>query len=237
MKRIGLLIIAMVLSVSSIFAQDEKELSLSVGLHQDAFFGFYPVVSGSYGLSEKMDFTFYGIMWGGGLLDAIVGQWTEFGVGANFKAGNLDINPQLGLLSGTLLSGSGTGSLIDGIVPNLTVGYDDKLFEGEFYGGLYTAINNTVPGTSTNNYLHYWVSGGVKLLPFMSLGVHFEDLTNTGGVNHENVSRDAANVYRWVGPYVQFSDPGGKGAIRFSGGGDIGDGASDFYKLSFTLNF
>lgn len=248
MKKVVLTTLCLLLALTfttKSFAQveDENAFSFSVGLNQDAFFGFYPTVTGSYLLSEKVDFTFYGILWAGGT-GAAWGNWTEFGVGANFRAGNLDINPQLGFTMGNLLSSHAVapGIIGDGIVPNLTLGYEDKLFEGEFYGGLYTALRNKAPqGGETANYVHYWANAGIKLASFASIGAHFEELFFSGGKGNEIADLTRQDGYRWIGPYVQFSDPKGKGAVRFSFGGDLtGDDSfsnSDFYKLSVTMNF
>jgi hypothetical protein len=244
MKKVVLSLIVLCFGISTkTFAQtdDDKAFSLSVGLNQDAFFGFYPTVAGSYLVSNKVDFTFYGILWGGGT-GAAWGQWTEFGMGANFKSGNLDINPQLGFTMGNLLSSytAQRGVAGDGIVPNLTVNYGDALFEGQFYGGYYAAFRNTASsGQNTANYTHYWVNAGVKVLKFASIGAHFEDLGFAGGKVTEGPELEASNVYRWLGPYVQFSAPNGSSTFRFSFGGDITDkkSNSDFYKISVGFNF
>ena len=95
--------------------------------------------------------TFYGIHWGVGTT-AAWGNWTEFGIRANFQAADgLSINPQIGLLGGNLLS-SGTGELAifgNGIVPNLTVNLLKENVEGQFYFGLYSALRNEAPPTGT----------------------------------------------------------------------------------------
>lgn len=231
----------------SSYAQEEDESKLSVGvaLNLDAFFGFYPSLVGGYELNENLDFTFYGIQWGAGTGSGW-GNWTEFGVGVNFSAGNLDINPQLGFTMGSLLSSGAAqpGVIGDGIVPNLTMNYGDDMFEGQFYLGYYAALRDettaTPPGQATNNYLHYWLNAGVKAGTFMSLGVHYEELFLAGGSANGGGSLDRADGYRWLGPYLQFAK--GDAGLRFSFGGDLTDdddsfSLNDFYKMAFFMNF
>jgi len=84
------------------------------------FFGLYPVGAGNYPLSDKLSFTYYGIMWtslsngAGGF-----GSWSEFGTGINFSVADakLGINPQIGVLSGSLLSKSSRPLLEKGSFP------------------------------------------------------------------------------------------------------------------------
>jgi hypothetical protein len=223
-------------------SEDESKFDLTVTLNSDIFFGFYPFFAGSYALSEKSAFTFYGILWSGGT-GANWGNWTEFGVGYNFSpVQGVDINPQIGLLSGSLTSGLGTPVLGEGFVPNLTVGIDLDKIEGEIYGGYYVGIDHGNP--NTNNYLHYWVNGGYKFGKFLSAGVHLEHLRFTGGMNYPS---DAAyDYFMSVGPYVQFADPKGGAFARFTTGGDLrsdeqvvksGSSQPSFYKLTIGYSF
>lgn len=217
------------------FSQDDDKFSFDVTLNSDQFFGFYPFFAGSYSLSETTDFTFYGILWSGGTGGGW-GNWTEFGAGFNFSpADGLDINPQIGVLGGNLLS-SGTGGPAifgDGIVPNITINLDKTSVEGEFYLGYYAPLRDEAPaGGTTLSYLHYWANLGVKASDFFSLGLHFEQLTNTGG----SEVAEATDVYQWLGPYIQFTTP--KGAFaRFSAGGDLVEGNDSFFKLTTGFSF
>lgn len=233
-----------------VIAQEKKEdkLSLSLSLNHDAFFGFNPSLSGSYPINKQTDLTFYGIQWGAGT-GRDWGNWTEFGFGANFKAGDFAINPQLGFTMGNLLS-SGTaqrGVVGDGIVPNLTVNYDDKKIIGQLYAGYYAALRNeTAPTTSpaakqsTLNYLHYWVNVGGRVTPWLAIGAHFENLNLAGGKINGGGTTKSADYYQWIGPFIQVSK--GAGGMRFSFGTDLTDelpanSNNDFYKLSFFYNF
>lgn len=222
--------------------EDEGKLSLGIATNLDAFFGFYPTLFGGYELKENLAFTFYGIQWGAGT-GSDWGNWTEFGVGINYTAGNLDINPQLGFTMGSLLSSGAAqpGVIGDGIVPNLTVNYGDDLFEGQLYAGYYAALRDeTAAGQATNNYVHYWLNAGVKAGTFMSVGAHFEELFLSGGSGNETPDLERTDGYRWVGPYLQFAK--GDAGLRFSFGGDLTDdedsfSMNDFYKMAFFMNF
>ena len=107
MKKFFTVIILVAIS-SLAFAQDEStaaedNLSFGLSLNLDAFFGFNPMMTASYEVSETGSVTAYGIQWGAGT-GSTWGQWTEVGIGYNFTAGNFDINPQLGFTMGSLLS-------------------------------------------------------------------------------------------------------------------------------------
>ncbi|MEM9829947.1 MAG: DUF6733 family protein [Bacteroidota bacterium] len=244
MKKICVLVLAFSLFFSlNIFAQEEEDnFDMSVSLNSDLFFGFYPFFAGSYG-SGSIDFTFYGILWSGGTGGGW-GNWTEFGVGVGIPVGDaLYVNPQIGLLNGSLLSSGATGQsvLAEGIVPNLTVGLDTDMLEGELYAGYYAGFDHA---SSTSNFLHYWISAGYKLNSFFSLGLHFEQLNFTGGSDAED---DAGfPIYVSLGPYVQFADPNGGAFAKFITGGDLrsdeqveesGNSISSFFKLSVGYSF
>ncbi len=239
MKKITLSL-ALVFGVLLTYAQETDDSKMSVGLklNHDAFFGFAPMMSFGYSLSETSAFTAYGIQWGAGTGSAW-GQWTEFGIGYNKVAGDFNINPQLGFTMGSLLSSGAAqeGIVGDGIVPNLTVGYNNEDFEGEFYFGYYAALSdNTQLGNSTNNYVHYWANFGFKANSFLSFGGHFEELYLSGGETNGAGSLDRIDGYQWLGPYAQFKK--GNAGLRFSFGANLNDGfaPNDFYKLSFFVN-
>lgn len=218
---------------------DDDKFDVGLSLNLDAFFGFAPMMTFSYALSETDAFTAYGIQWGAGTGSAW-GQWTEFGIGYNKTVGDFDINPQLGFTMGSLLSSGAAqeGIVGDGIVPNLTIGYDNESFEGEFYFGYYGALtDNTGAGDSTNNYVHYWANFGVKTGSFLSIGAHFEELYLSGGETNGGGSLDRIDGYQWLGPYVQFTN--GNAGLRFSFGTNMADDGfapNDFYKLAFFMN-
>jgi len=215
-------------------AASEEKLSLNLSLNHDAFFGFNPMVSGAIKGKKESSFTFYGIQWGAGTASAW-GNWTEFGVGVNFPAGEfININPQLGFTMGNLLSSftTGRGAVGDGIVPNVTINLSSTKLEGQIYGGYYGAFRKE--GPSTANYVHYWANLGTKVSKNFSFGAHFENLFRQGGKNQPTSN---SNYYTWVGPYVQFSK--GSAGLRLSAGGNLASDEAienyngDFYKLQF----
>ena len=234
----------LILGLGSVQAQSDK-VSFDVSLNSDQFFGFYPFFSGGYSFNEKVGFSFYGILWSGGRggasgLNEAWGNWTEFGVGVSLTpVEGLDISPAIGVLGGSLLSSGGSGGAVlgDGVVPNLTVGLDQKKVEGELYFGYYLPVRNEtveltnelgepMGRTSTLSFIHYWANLGYKASPFLSFGAHFEHLINSGGTEVEASS----DVYQWIGPYIQFSSD--KAFARFSAGGDLLEGNDSFYKLT-----
>ncbi len=227
----------------------------TIGLNQDTFFGNYTTVAAGYALNSAVDVTFYSILWHtdffsqsavGGIGAAAVdgtGLWTEFGGGLNFKllGGALNVNPQMGILNGSLLSGIGNAGLpkvFDGVVPNLIVSYDDTFFESEFYGGWYLATRG--PSAAQADFLHWWLNGGIKpwgdscdWKSMVSTGIHYEMLRN---------SRTNQNLYSWIGPYFQVALPNGL-SMRYSMGWNternnpvfgIGD---NFYKVNIGYDF
>ena len=234
-------------------AQEAKEnkadkLSLGLSLNHDAFFGFNPSLTASYPVGKSTALTFYGIQWGAGTASAW-GNWTEFGLGVNFKAGIFNINPQLGFTMGSLLSSGAAqpGVVGDGIVPNLTVNLAHDKFVGQLYTGFYNAFadktirtTGSTPRQATNNYVHYWVNAGVKATPWLAFGAHYENLYLSGGKINGGGNLPRTDGYQWIGPFVEVSK--GVGGMRFSFGGDLTDDAdsfsdSDFYKLQLFFNF
>jgi len=200
--------------------EDSKKFSFGISLNSDKFFGFYPVFQGTANISTGVDFTFYGILWSGGTGGAW-GNWTEFGIGVNLEpVAGITVMPQIGVLNGSLLSSTAEGPSIfaEGIVPNLTARMNLPSVEGEIYAGYYLPIADKAPRNgSTRAYLHYWGNVGYKFGSFFSLGAHYEHLINSGG----SAVKQAADVYQWVGPYVQFSVPQSSAFARFSAGADI----------------
>lgn len=235
---------AAIAAATAAAAQDSgtggRDESFTVVLNQDSFFGFYPTFNALIPVSDKMDLSVYGILWTTADFSSGAGQgrdlWTEFGIGVNIYAmdGNLTIKPQIGITNGFLLS-QGTddgvgGNVFDGVVPSLTMNYSDDSFEAEFYGGYYAAVRNR--NDRGLDFLHTWVNAGAKFTDNFSAGAHYEilSLTRAAGGN-------AANVYHWVGPYVQFKLENGF-FTRFTSGWDVGEGNSgDFYKLAVGFSF
>jgi hypothetical protein len=250
MKKTKLLLSGLIFSVGLLKAQDtpsvtttesdDSKFSITTTLNSDIFFGFYPFVSGSYAFNEKSALSFYGILWSGGT-GAAWGNWTEFGIGYKYTAAEgITITPQVGLLNGSLTSGLGTPVLAEGVVPNLTIGFNREKFEGEIYSGYYIGLDHGNP--NTNTYLHYWLNGGYKANSLFSLGLHYEHLRFMGGTGYPS---DAAyDYYMSFGPYVQFA--GKNSFMRFTSGFDLRSDAEvtksgysqpSFFKLTVGHSF
>ncbi len=217
--------------------EQKSDFSLGAVLSSDTFFGFAPILNGAYKMSDSTSLTFYGIFWSAGQPGGSWGNWTEFGVGVSKNFGNgLVITPQFGILGGSLLSSSAGGKSVfaDGVVPNLTINYDQSDFYGEIYAGYYLPTRDTTNGVeSTLAYIHYWGMGLYKFSNFFSAGAHYEHLINSGGSKVTNSS----GVYQWVGPSVQFSKPTGGMFVRMSGGWDTVAQGDSFFKLVSGINF
>lgn len=222
----------------------DSAFAASLGFNQDTFFGNYTTLFAGYAVNERVDVTFYSILWhstGLGFGEGF-GLWTEFGGGLNFKAmdGALNINPQIGILNGGLLSGFNQPNVFDGVVPNLTVSYGDDFLESEFYMGYYVGTR----GPQQLDFLHWWYNFGVK--PWgdsndwkstLSTGVHYEMLRQTEDT--AKAAFDSNNVYSWVGPYFQVAMPNGLG-MRYSAGWNVDNKAAmgdNFYKVNLTYDF
>jgi len=255
---VGLAALGTAVPAAAQSADGGRESSYAVLLNQDSFFGFYPSFNGLLEINEGLDFSFYGILWtkpAFGLEQGNSGDdlWTEFGAGVNFTLmdGALLVKPQLGITNGSLLSGGnritvpdpdgGEGATIeetdganffDGIVPSITVNYGDSKWEAELYAGYYLAVRNR--NDSGLDFLHYWLNSGYRFSQYVSAGLHWEHLRNS---RNSYPGGESGDVYRWFGPYVQFTLPQGFYA-RFTAGTDLeDDNDGDFYKLNVGMSF
>jgi hypothetical protein len=233
-------------------ASTDKRASYTVSFNQDSFFGFYPSASGAYKINDRLDATVYGIFWttpsfgtgGGG------GLWTEFGGGVNIKTfdGKLQFNPQLGILNGRLLSNGQFPMALEGYVPNITVNLKTDRTEGQFYMGGYMAgrrgqrLNATTNRLEDvpvqNNFLHWWVNGGYRVTKVVSGGLHYEVL---GSYPDGTGNAGSADLYRWLGPYVQ-ANLSDSFSLRFTAGANVldrpaTDGNGSFYKMTASYTF
>lgn len=221
-----------------------------LSFNHDVFFGAYTTAGAGVALNERVDATAYAILWhtdffSQGTLNPTSGNpfgtglWTEFGGGLNFKrlGGKLNINPQVGVLNGALLSGGGLPRAFEGVVPNLTVNYNGDRLESEFYMGYYVGTQGSV----NNDYLHWWTNVGFK--PWggyddwkstLSVGAHYENLNQTQGAA-------TGDIYNWIGPYMQIKLPNNF-SIRYSAGwntqtGPLNGLGENFYKLNLVYSF
>lgn len=222
-------------------SEDDGAFSGSVTLNQDTFFGFYPILNGSYALNDKFALTFYGLFWTNPAFTPSgtggTGLWTEIAGGISFKVLDdaITVNPALGFLSGKLLSGADRAMTFEGIVSQVSISHASKYLEAQAFGAYYVAT----AAPSNNNFFHYWLTGGVR--PFadctdwkqiVSVGAHFEQLYQT-----KSPAGNSTNIYTWLGPYVQLTLPNNV-FLRVNAGWDLQDTVSgNFYKVTMGYVF
>mgnify|MGYP005855643605 CR=1 FL=1 len=220
---------------------ESSKFSGSVTLNQDSFFGFYPILNGSYAINDRIALTFYGLFWtnpgftpsgtGG------TGLWTEFAAGISFTIfdGAVTVNPAFGFLSGALLSGADRSIPFEGVVSQISFSHAGKYTEGQIFAAYYTATS----APSNNDFFHWWTTAGFR--PFadsndwtqiVSLGAHFEQLHQT-----KAKAGETSNIYTWIGPYIQLTLPNDV-FIRVNAGWDLQDNVSgNFYKTTLGYVF
>ncbi len=213
------------------FGQDDNS-SLSIALNQDNGFGFAPAVYGTFGLDAAVDLTYYGIFWTNhAYSNNGIDNWLETGIGVSFLAAEeqLFINPSLGFTHGSLLSGTGTGNVAEGIVPNVLALFANDKLETEFYFGYYKSLRK---GGASSDFILYWLYPGWIVNERLSLGAHYEQFYLT-----RDDTGASQSFYQWLGAYAKFTTKATY-SFRFSMGRNLNDNglyARDFYKLSVLI--
>lgn len=214
-KRISTFMMGLLIFVSPIFAEDKNEdpgYYASLTINSDAFFGLTPIAYVGIPIADGIDLTGYAIFWSGIGNNSLFGHWTEFGGGVNFSLldGALNINPQLGILSGNLLSRGGgpNPSFNEGIVPNITIFFEQAGFELEFYYGYYIGTKTNLNAQTTPL--------GVTTFDKIDPAIEFISLTPEGSQALASLQLDPAyfpnknarNNYThvWIFPGYQITD-------------------------------
>jgi hypothetical protein len=252
MKKI--LIIGLYFSIIlSLFSQEadsakkeDKKYSATFSVNSDAFFGLTPVATLGIPLNETVSVTAYSIFWSGigNGVSPSFGHWTEFGGGLNFSLmdGALNLNPQIGILNGTLLSrgglssGSGNAMFNEGIVPNFILLYDKSNIEVELYGGYYlgTRANSGAVSTPLGVTEHYYIDPTIANIAATTEGS--QALTNAGLKASYFGNRDARNNYThfWAFPGYKINEWLSSGLhweeLRYRPSGGDGDFDRTLYK-------
>lgn len=126
---------------------------------------------------------------------------------------------------------TGDGIVFDGIVPNITINYEDDQYLAQYYGGYYATARER-NGILANDFLHTWANAGYKWSKYVSTGVHWELLENT-----RSTSGSPSTVYHWIGGFIGFTFGDGLFA-RFTAGADIEDDSpGNFYKMTVGYSF
>ena len=215
---------------------DEKQAStFNIVINQDNAFGFYPSVFGSFGLSDRLSFTYYSIFWTNPSYGNLVNGtdiWLEMGIGVGFPLldDKIYLNPSLGTTHGRLLSDAPKGEIFEGLVPSIALFYLDERFEGEAFAAYYKVIKTK--SANSGDYLLYWILPGVVLSPNISLGLHYESFVNTWLSEGEG-----STFYQWFGGYFKFT-VNDKYTFRFSAGTNTADNpqySGQFYKLNVVI--
>lgn len=213
------LIYASSLAIGQIADKDTSkpiDAEVYIGLIRDNFNGFYAIGVGKIKLTEKTDFSIYGLLRG-----------MQFGAGPTIKFfdSKVWVSLLLGMNYGKDLSGVDHEIIGEGIVPSAIVNgiVDRYYFDGMVF--LYHPFRG--PDKEGNVSLWYWLNGGVSISKFLNLGIHFENLR----LISSNVATPES-VYAWLGPHVKilFSD---RASFRFSGGKDFD--AYEYFKIDFTF--
>lgn len=241
------LIVGVFLASLGLWAQEtkkeEKKYTTSLTINSDSFFGLTPIAAVGIPITNNVELTGYAIFWSGIGNSHAFGHWTEFGGGAKIKAldGALVINPQLGILNGTLLSrgnlgtGGGGPMFMEGIVPNVTLFFEKSRFELEFYGGYYLGTRAATGARTTNSGItnHAVIDPDVAAIASTTEGAA---ILNGAGLRASNFpNRNARNNYThfWAFPGYQIAEWLSAGLhweeLRFRPSGGDGDYDSTLY--------
>lgn len=209
--------------------------TLALTIPHDAVFGFYPIVTGSFGISSHLSMSFYGIFWTNPSFANAIPSGTDWfletGAGLSFNpTKNLLLNPSVGLTHGKLLSGGIEGVIAEGLVPNLAAFYNKGKLETELYVAYYKAMRKR--GPVTTDYLLAWLYVGAVLHERFSAGIHYEEFGITRITN-----KPAQNLYRSLGGYLKITLPDGY-SFRFSAGKNFTKNSgypAEFYRLGLFL--
>ena len=219
---------------------ETRASTFGISLIQENAFGFYPVVYGSIGLSDQIDFTFYGAFWTNpsfGFPQTTFSSdlWLEnsFGIGFPAFGGNAYINPSLGFTHGKFLSGGDQSVAFEGIVPSLSLYFTPGKMDTEIFIGLYQHLRDEVTdpiNRSTADFLFYWLTPGFWVGNNVSIGAHYEALYLKFGEG------DYESSYQWLGPYIKLR-VNDKFEVKFAAGPNLKEGvyADEFYKLSTNI--
>jgi hypothetical protein len=225
-KILSIATVALFLS-APVFAQEKQEdpgYYGSLTINSDSFFGLTPIAAVGVPLTDNIAITGYAIFWSGIPNSAIggtggFGHWTEFGGGVNFSLmdGALNINPQLGILNGTLLSrGGGQAAFNEGMVPNVVVLFEQGGFELELYGGHYigTKTQTNAKTTPLGVTTHSLVDPDIALLSSVPAGSEALGALQLQAAMFPNKNANYNYTHYWAFPGYQFTD-------WFSAGGHL----------------
>ena len=243
------------LTVSLVSAQETKEaqkefdrFNVSVSLNQDKFFGFYPIIAGTYYLRQD-----FGIAFGSTLYGHLSNPrpdwsnpwtWVYGGIHKSFMDGKLVLRPQVGFTNGQVNScgaaqlGSNGGchaNVFDAFLFLFQAHYAGELLDVDGYFVLIEDVRKQ--GPTQSSFTHHWLYAGVPVIKTESgtkliVGGYYEDIHqfSSGGhpctgclANGQNASvLPPQGMVAWLGGYVELRMPMGM-SVMFAAGKDFAE--------------
>lgn len=239
------------LTLSQARADDKKgfdSFSVSVSLNQDKFFGFYPIIQGTYYIRQD-----FGIAFGSTLYGHLSNPrpdwsnpwtWIYGGIHKSFLDGKLVIRPQVGFTNGQVNScgaaqlGSNGGCHANAFDAFLF------LFQGHYAGdildvdGYFVLVQDVrAQGPTQSSFTHHWLYAGVPVIKTEGgtkfiVGGYYEDIHQYGSGGHPCTGclangQDASvlpaqGMIAWLGGYVELRMPMGM-SFLFAAGKDFAE--------------
>lgn len=216
--------------------------SMALSFGADKFFGFYPIIAGTYKLRKDFGIAFgstvYQHLGSQGPLQSSIfsNPWILVHVGLHkeFFDGKLIVRPEVGFTNGQILSSGndffGTTqpyTVFDGWLTKVATSYADERVEGTVdlaYVGYWRHEGPTV-----SSYLHAVAYGGVRATKNISVGPYYESLWMTadhggptGGPNGASgLGLPDQQLYSWIGPAIRLKVPSLGMSLLVSGGVDL----------------
>lgn len=220
----------------------ENPWSMALSFGADKFFGFYPILAGTYKLRKDFGIAFgstvYQHLGSQGPLQGSIfsNPWilVHAGIHKEFFDGKLIVRPEVGFTNGQILSSGndffGTTqpyTVFDGWLTKLNSSYSGDLFEGTVdmaYVGYWRHEGPTV-----SSYLHAVAYGGVRVSKFISVGPYYESLWMTadhggptgGSAGASGLGLPDQQLFSWLGPAVRLKVPSLGMSVFVSGGVDL----------------
>lgn len=226
-------------------------VSVTLSINQDKFFGFYPIIQGTYYLRKDL-----GVAWGSTLYQKF-GQhagadfsspwtWVYAGLHKSFMDGKLTFRPQFGFTNGMIQS-SGAGQMGAaggqpaivgmGILGMIQSHYAGEMLDWDFYFLWLQDLRHIGPAHSS--FDHLWYYAGVPVVKTESgskliVGGYYEHVYAVQGgsacaacgiKNAPVVNLPPQALFQWLGGYVEWRMTKGM-SFFFAAGKDLVTNAS-----------
>lgn len=235
--------------ITNVKAEETSTTSFSLSIAQDPVFGFYPSFYGSFGLSDNMQFTLYGVLYTQDALGYSDGTnlLTEIGCGLNFSMleGALNINPQLGIGNGNYQSGGGRPVVADNIVPSIGVYYTKESFSAALNFIYWKGFRKEAKEQPYIDMMQILFQPSINISKNVAIGIYFDNLMLKAETDDDKGKLET--YYFWLGPSFKFNFNKGVNVV-FTGGIDLVDYfktmpdgreevLKDYYKMVLNLPF